>query len=34
VKRPFSVQFRLNRVDDEHHSHTVARTDRVSFPAN
>ena len=34
VKRPFSVQFRLNKIDDEHHNHTVARTDRLSFSAN
>ena len=34
VKRPFLVQFRLNKIDNEHHSHSVALTDRLSFPAN
>ena len=34
VKRPFSVQFRLNKIDDELHNHTVARTDLLSFAAD
>ena len=34
VKRPLSVRFLLNKIDDTHHNHAIAFTDRMSFPAN
>jgi hypothetical protein len=34
VKKPLSVRFMLNKIDDAHHSHPIAITDRLSFPSN
>jgi hypothetical protein len=34
VKRPLTVRFLLNRVDDARHNHSIAITDRISFPVD
>jgi hypothetical protein len=34
VKKPLSVRFMLNKIDDAHHNHPIAITDRLSFPSN
>jgi hypothetical protein len=34
VKRPLSVHFLLNKIDDAHHNHAIAITDRLSYPTD
>jgi hypothetical protein len=34
LKRPLSVRFMLNKIDDARHNHAIAITDRLSFPTN
>jgi len=34
VKRPLSVHFLLNKIDDAHHNHAIAVTDRLAFPTD
>jgi|HubBroStandDraft_5_1064220.scaffolds.fasta_scaffold26758_1 hypothetical protein len=34
VKRPLSVHFLLNTIDDAHHNHAIAITDRLSYPTD
>jgi hypothetical protein len=34
VKRPLSVHFLLNTIDDAYHNHAIAITDRLSYPTD
>jgi hypothetical protein len=34
LKKPLSVRFVLNKIDDPHHNHVIASTERFSFDSN